>query len=848
MFKISEIRIHGQSRKCVTDKEPVISFSLDSDTENERLKKAFIYVNNEIIETDKQVGICYMGKLKPFTEYKVIVKAEAQSGAYAEADTFFGTGRLDTAWAGKWITDEGYTYEDGESPIPMEFHYVFETKKKTISRAWVNATALGIYELHLNREKVGNDYFSPGYTSYEHVLQYQTYDITEKMTEKNEITAIVAGGWAAGLFHMKRKSKIYTDRPAFLCEFHIIYSDGEEQIIVSDDHWEVSLDSCFRSASFYDGEIFDATYIDREKKYKRADVTVPGVNPAILAEYGAPVRRHEVFKPVSVFRSKSGEVIYDFGQNFAGVISAKLKGKQGQEIVFRHAEILVDNELFVKPLRTAKATVTYICKEGEQEYTPKLTYMGFRYVGVTGIEEKEIELEAWALWSEMEETGEFTCSNELINRLENNIRWSGKSNFVDIPTDCPQRDERLGWTGDIAVFAQTACLYFDMERFLDKWLLDLNMEQDEKGGIPFVIPRGADTWKPMPSACWGDSCVLVPWAEYKARGNKELLKRQYPVMKKFLEACKKKAGFLSLGKYHSYIWSLPYQWGDWCAPDTDMLGWWKRAKWVATAYFAHSCRIIAQIAKELGKEQDSRYYEDLFYKISQAYEHVFTDGNGKLKKEFQSAYVLPLAFGMVSEDKIENMVDNLYKLIQKNAGHLATGFPGTPYILYAFSDNGRADLAYELLLKETCPSWLYEVKTGATTIWERWDALRPDGTVNFGDGKSDEDSDGGMVSFNHYANGAVGDWLFHRCLGLEAVEAGYKTFIFRPFPGGDIRWAEGSLKTPYGRINARWERNQSEFIMKVKVPVSAVCRIIFPDGEERMIESGVWELQKKLDS
>lgn len=546
--------------------------------------------------------------------------------------------------------------------------------------------------------------------------------------------------------------------------------------------------------------------------------------------------------PIAVFTAAGGERIYDFGQNFAGVIHGRLKGKKGQKIVFRHAEILVDGELFVKPLRTAKATVEYICTDGEQEYSPRFTYMGFRYVGVTGIAEEEMELEAYVLHSDIRETGSFTCSNELLNKLQSNIHWGGKSNFVDIPTDCPQRDERLGWTGDIAVFAQTACYNFDMGRFLNKWLLDMNAEQDEKGRLPFVIPQGADTWKPRASACWGDSCVLAPWAEYMARGDRELLKRQYPVMKKFLKACKHRAGILSVGKYHPYIWSLPYQWGDWCAPDTDMLGWWKRGKWIATAYFANSCRIVSRIAAELGEEQDSIYYRDLSCKIDRAYEHIFTDGKGKLKKEFQSAYVLPLAFRMIRKENIPSMVEHFRRMIQENGGHLATGFPGTPYILYAFSDNGRVDLAYELLLKETCPSWLYEVKAGATTIWERWDALRPDGTVNFGNEKTAKDSDGGMVSFNHYANGAVGEWLYRRCLGLEPVQAGYRVFQFKPMPGGNLTWAKGRVDTPYGEIKAKWQINNDEFIMDVTVPVSTECHLIFPDGDEEFLGSGVWKV------
>lgn len=349
----------------------------------------------------------------------------------------------------------------------------------------------------------------------------------------------------------------------------------------------------------------------------------------------------------------------------------------------------------------------------------------------------------------------------------------------------------------------------------------------------------------MVSACWGDSCVLVPWAEYLARGDKELLKRQYPVMKKFLKGCEKRASLLSVGK-HKYIWSLPYQWGDWCAPDTNMLGWWLRAPWIATAYFANSAKLLAQVAHVLGKEEDASYYEALFRKIKQAYRDVFTNKKGKVKREFQSAYVLPLAFGMVEPEEIDTMVENLQKLIDKNGGHIATGFPGTPYILYALSDNERSDLAYKLLLQETCPSWLYEVKAGATTIWERYDALREDGTVNFGDEKKkNDDSDGGMVSFNHYANGAVGAWLYERCLGLEATEGGYKKFRFKPVIGGNLTWAKGSLKTSFGTIAAKWSIEENMLTMEIDVPSQTRCELIFPDGEIHSLESGHWEYKKE---
>ncbi len=585
--------------------------------------------------------------------------------------------------------------------------------------------------------------------------------------------------------------------------------------------------------------------------WKNADVTAPRGNPDIIAQYGYPVRMQEAKKLISCAVSPSGELIYDFGQNFAGVISAQIQGTKGQTVVFRHAEVLVDGELFVKSLRTAKATATYICKNGQQSYSPRLTYMGFRYVGVSGITKDNLDLSGLVLHSDFEEVGSFECSNVMINQLQSNIQWGGKSNFVDIPTDCPQRDERQGWTGDIAVFARTACYNFDMSRFIDKWLLDMQKEQGSGGGLPMVIPRAGDSWPSMANSCWGDSCVLVPWAEYLARGNIQLLEKQYPTIKRFLKAAKWWSAFLSFRPRDRYIWRFPFHFGDWCAPDESAKQWIGKGKWVATAYFANSCAITAEIASILGKKEDASYYLRLREKIIDSFRKVFTDGKGKLKKEFQTAYVLPLYFGMTKGGETKEMAKNLARLVREAGNHLTTGFTGTPYLLFALSDNGYMDTAYDLLLQDTCPSWLYEVKAGGTTVWERWDALRPDGTVNIGDlqgKKSDESSGGGMVSFNHYANGAVGDWLYRRIAGIEATSGGYKTFQIKPLLGGGITWAKGTVSTPYGEVKSDWHINNNLFVIQVTVPVSTSCTLVLPNQATYHIKSGHYTFECNLNS
>ncbi len=840
MLGITGIRINGCTGRCITDRQPNIAFALESDVQGEALEHATITVGDWHHETQDQLNNLYDGSWKPFTSYRVHIEATGLSGEQAEAEAIFETGRLDTPWQAKWITDGSYDFPDKVSPRPMTFMKDFQPKKP-VKRALVHATALGIYELSINGTKVGEDYFAPGLTSYEHQIQYQTYDVTPMLAKDCRITAVVAGGWAAGSFNYQRTSKISADRQAFLMEIRIVYEDGTNDVLITDDTWRVTEDGNYKSAEWYDGETYDATVDLREAAFKPVTITRPRGTPRLLAQYGSPVRMQERLTPVLCGVSPDGELVYDFGQNFAGVISARINGRHGQRIVIRHTEVLYEGKLFTRSLRTAKAEAVYICRDGEQAYSPRLTYMGFRYVGVSGVSAEDLALTAIVLHSDMETTGSFSCSNALLNRLNENIRWGGKSNFVDIPTDCPQRDERQGWTGDIAVFASTACFLFDMESFLQKWLMDMRSEQSKGGGIPMVIPRCGDKWPAMATSCWGDSCITVPWEEYLARGNKELLSLQYPAMTKFLKAAKWWSSLFSFTPTGRYIWRFPFHFGDWCASEGSAKEWIQKGKWVATAYFANSCELVAQIAGLLGKKEDEAYYRALREKIVKAYRKAFTDGKGRLKKEFQTAYVLPLHFSMTGGTETGAMAQNLVRLIHQAGNHLTTGFTGTPYLLFALSDNGYVKEAYDVLLQESCPSWLYEVKAGGTTIWERWDALRADGMVNITDlktGKDDETSGGGMVSFNHYANGAVGAWLYRRMAGIEPLSGGYRSLRVMPVPGGGITWAKASVKTPFGTASSSWEICGDVFTITVAVPVSAECTLVLPNGDVQKLSSG----------
>ncbi len=848
MLNITEIRIENRTQAVVTDRmRPRFSFALSSDRQGCRLDKYRIRVAcGESLAWDsgerddkKQVAIVYEGKpLSPFTTYTVTISATDNFGETAEASAAFSTGRLDTPWKARWITDATLPVPEKSSPTPLLFRRRFALRETPV-RAWINATALGVYELSLNGGKLGEEYFAPGFTSYLHQMQYQTYEVAGLQAGENELKARVGAGWAVGAFTFTRSNRTYADTPSLLLELHLEYEDGRREIIGTDETWSVSREGKLRFADWYDGETYDATIDENSIPFKRADLTRPRTEPELRAEYGAPVRAIQRLEPVAVFSSPNGERIYDFGQNFAGVIDADIVGNRGQKITFRHAEVLEKGELFVKPLRTAKATVEYICREGKQHYSPTMTYVGFRYVGVRGIGEKALKLSALVLSSDIESTGSFSCSDERLNQLQHNIRWGGRSNFVDIPTDCPQRDERMGWTGDIAVFARTACFNYDMSRFLEKWLRDLASEQDESGALPMTCPKAQDNWRKRATGCWGDSCVLVPWAEYLARGDVELLRQSYPIMKKFLGECERRAGLLSVGK-HRRIWSLPFQFGDWCAPDEDFMHWVLKGKWVATAYFANSCHIVSEIATILGESEDSAYYSKLYEEISEAYTSILCRKDGRLKKEFQTAYVLPLAFELAHGAREKTMANRLAEMVKDADYSPRTGFPGTPYLLFALADHGEKEAAFQTLLSESCPGWLYAVKAGATTIWERWDALKPGGDVNLGE----HGGDGGMVSFNHYANGAVGDFLYRRIAGLEATEGGYRRFTVAPMIGGGLTHAEAEVKTPYGSIRAAWRIKNSEFIQEITVPVSTECTVTLPSGKTAIYPSGSYVLRE----
>lgn len=856
MLKITNILVEN-SINCVTDvKKPRISYVLESDKKDVKQESYRLQIgsfDSGVVKSQKSYLLDYEGtELKPFNIYSVNIEVTDNHGETACAIAQFETGRFDVPWQGKWITDLSIKADKKNSPLPMTAVKKLKISKQ-VKSARLYATALGNYFFSINGQKVGKDYLAPGYTSYESQLQYQVYDVTDMLAKENTLVAVVSGGWAIGLFGFSGAAAAYGERQLLLAELRLIYEDGTEEVIGTDSTWGVTKDGAYKEAELYNGVVYDANVDVTAVTCKPADVTQLKYHPNIIATYGTLSYMQEELKPIEQHVSKKGGAIYDFGQNFSGIVKLKInKATKGQFINVRHAEVLIDGEIFTSNLRKAKARIDYICRDGKQEFIPNLTTMGFRYIRVQGIEPENVEVSAFVVSSVSEAKGTFECSNANINQLQSNIYWGGRSNFVDIPTDCPQRDERMGWTGDIAVFASTACYNFDMSRFLDKWLMDLIADQGRGGGIPMVIPKGGYKVPTFALAGWGDCATLVPWALYIASGNLKLLRRQYTSMKKLIKAEKFWASFLSVGD-KAYVWKWPFQFGDWLAYGEEMKMWTYKGKWLATAYFYNSCMILAKIAKLLGETGDEEKYLKLAQRIKTAYRNVFTNGKGKLKFEFESAYVCPIYFGMVEGEEKQNMGDNLARLVRERNYKLGTGFLGTPYLLFALSDTGHFEEAYKVLLQEECPGWLYTVKAGGTTIWERWDALKPDGTVNLDDPSKKEINTSSanidpedqalksMISFNHYAYGSVGDWLYRRVIGIEAKSGGYKTFKIAPQPGGALTYAKGSVSTPYGKIVSDWKIDNGKFSIKVSVPVGTECELTLPNKEVKVLKSGEYE-------
>ena len=733
-----------------------------------------------------------------------------------------------------------------------------------IRKAVIRASALGCYDLYLNGQRVDERYFAPGYTQYTRRVQYQTWDVTDRMAA-GEITleAEVSGGWYAGRLGLVLDGNRYGVKRAFLLEMELEDGDGKTTRVTTDESWLAAASAARTRASLFDGEVYDARKEGTEPDWEpvrllaganetnsvRGVVPFPEENwqciPELTEDLGAPVTAHETIIP-RIIRQTETVTIFDAGRNLAGIVCIRdLEASGGETLTIRHGEVLDGGEVYTGNLRTAKAELIYTCKSGRQSWAPRFTYMGFRYFSVSADRPLQIDggtFRVRELYSDMPVIGDFACSDELLNQLQRNIRTSQKANFVDIPTDCPQRDERCGWTGDITTFSSTAAYNMDCSRFLRRWLRDVNILQEDngKGFAPYIIPDnsmgrkpGGEFWSGLEhtsvDAVWGDAAVVLPWNLYWSTGDRTVLEDHYEGMKSQVEYVR---NLLEDNEPElRMIFKKGIQLGDWLAPGEDIPHNMQKAEWTSTAYWAQSVKLVSRAAGILGREEDAAAYRKLFEAIRAAFRRRFMR-DGHIVNGFQSIYALAICFGLLDEKETKLAANDLVADIRARGNHLATGFVGTPYLLFALSDTGHADTAWDLLLQDTYPSWLYPVKVGATSIWERWDSLKADGTIN---------TAGDMVSFNHYSYGAVGDFLYRRVCGLEALEAGYRRFRVAPQPGR-LTWAETRHVSPFGEIAVHWELKHEVFKMNITVPEGTTAEAVLPDGRTRTFGCGQYQL------
>ncbi|SIR64784.1 alpha-L-rhamnosidase [Paenibacillus sp. RU4T] len=746
------------------------------------------------------------------------------------------TGLLsESDWEGAFITPDAAAIDPNAEAAYM-LRLSFQATN-SIARARVYATAAGVYELYLNGERVSRDLLAPGWTSYSHRLQYQAHDVTGLVREGgNGIGVLLGDGWYRSGMGFEGKNFKYGDRRAALVQLHLQFEDGTEEIVASGPSWKAAL-APIRYSSIYHGETYDArlelerwSEADFEDSSWSAAVTVGLPLKTLVAQENWPTRVTETIKPVSAFVTPAGDHVLDMGQNMVGRMRMTVEAPAGARIVLRHAEVLDrDGNIYFGNLRSARQQVEYIAKgSGREEYAPHFTFQGFRYVQVEGYPGQEggLPLEAFAgevMHSDMPRTGEFECSDERLNRLQSNIQWGQRGNFLDVPTDCPQRDERLGWTGDAQVFIGTALFNYQGGPFFTKWLRDLKAEQLPDGGVPFVIPDTADG---SSSAAWGDAAVICPWKAYRYYGDTRLLAEQYGSMKAWVE-------YIRAQGDREELWNTGFHFGDWLALDAkeDSYVGATPLPLVATACYAYSARLLSEAAGVLGYEEDAAAYRRLQAQISQAFRDEFVTQTGRIAAPTQTAHVLALVFDLVDDSLKPRVAQDLNTLIADNGYHLSTGFIGTPYLCFALSENGYHQTAIRLLMQESYPGWLYSVSKGATTIWEHWDSIKPDGSF-----WSDD-----MNSFNHYAYGAIGEWMYRKLAGLEPAHdvAAFKRSRIAPMFGArKLTYAKAVHESSYGRLSAGWTVEGEKVEVTAEVPANTAAEVFLQGASLAVLTEG----------
>ncbi len=767
--------------------------------------------------------------VKPRTRYFWKVCTKNNEGVSESDIAYFESGKRNEAWLGKWITSENK--KEQSIILRKDFH----SQTKPVS-ARMYMVGLGLYELEINGRKVSNEILMPGYHAYDGYIQYQSFDVTNHLQENtNQIGVILGNGWYKGRFGFDGGyENLYGQNLAMICELHLEYEDGSEQVIVSDSSW-TCCKSMILENNIYDGEaLYGNQYLDY---YSMIDIfssfgqvkELPVSSFSPLQERRNPeIQIMETKKPVALFKVKSGDWILDFGQNMAGWVEFDVNEKKGKKVILQYAEHFQHDDLYNVNLRTAKSTFVYHSLGIKQHVRPHFTFFGFRYVKVSGIEQPKIEdFKACVIYSQMKTTGKIVTKLPLVNKLVENIFWGQKGNFLDIPTDCPQRDERMGWTGDAQIFSTSAAYNMDVSLFFAKYMYDVNYEQSLLyGAVPNIVPR-LKLSKPdgfidgYGASPWADAATIIPWNMYVMSGDIALLKQQYKGMKAWVDY----AHVICEENGNPYLWTSGFHFGDWLALDnykhpeatigaTD-------SYFVASVYYHYSTLLVSKAAKALGNNKDYQTYEAHAIKIKENLTKEYFTPNGRISIDTQTARVLAIHFDLLGKDQLLKLGEELASMIVKNDMHLDTGFVGTPMLCSALTKTNQTKYAFSLLLNESYPSWLYEVKMGATTVWERWNSINPDGTIN----------ETGMNSLNHYAYGAVIQWMYQEVAGIQPLEdsPGFKEFKLYPNIDGRMGFVDTSYSSMMGGIKSSWEvLVTNELKCRFIVPMCTVAHVRLP--------------------
>jgi alpha-L-rhamnosidase len=805
------------------------------------------------VESNRSVGIEYEGEALQSGSrciWKVRVWDGADNPSPYSGPAVFEMGMLERwDWGDAWISlgegppqdvepPSGDEYDDvslGLSPssyLRKEFR-----PEKPVRRGRLYATARGIYEMYVNGERVGEYVLAPGWTDYRKRIQYQTYDVTGLLAEgQNTLGAILGDGWYAGFvgFDPKHRGAHYGSRAHLLAQLNVEYEDGTTYTVVSDGSWKSSTGPILYSDLLV-GESYDARKemagwnepgFDDSEWYP---VRVGGVeSAALIAQPDEGVRVTEEVLAKSVTEPESGVYVFDMGQNMVGWVRLKVGGEAGTEVTLRHAEALnPDGTIYTTNLRFARATDRYVLRGGGEEvYEPRFTFHGFRYVEVTGYP-GEPPLEAITgrvVHSATPPTGIFECSSPMVNKLQSNIVWGQRGNFLSIPTDCPQRDERLGWMGDAQIFVRTAAFNMDVAAFFEKWMIDVEDAQSPEGAFPDVAPLFGDrseAFLKKGSPAWGDAGVIVPWTIYKTYDDTRIIERHYDAMGRWMEYLREaNPDLLRRTK-------LGNNYGDWLSPKGDHTP----KDLLATAYWAYDARLMAEMAGAIGRREDAKGYEDLFEGIKGAFNETYVAKDGRIKGDTQTCYVLALHMDLLPEELRPAAAEHLVAAIEREDWHLSTGFVGVGYLCPVLTETGHSDVAYRLLGNETYPSWGYTIRNGATTIWERWDGWTEENGFQSPN----------MNSFNHYSLGSVGEWLYRYVAGidLDPQTAGYGRIIIRPHPGGGLTYARGAYDSVRGKIVSAWSIEGDQFNLRTTIPPNTTATVHVPvTGDTEVSESG----------